>query len=340
MRLERIPMEVLVLLVERAGTLVVATAFMRPYGARTYSSIATPRSIPRCGRYERRSATMRIGRRFVETVVGKGYRFVGPIIRETADAERQVANYRLTRGTHAFALQDGENLIGRDPDVHVFLDHPSVSRRHARISITADRVVLEDLNSRNGTCVDGRGITSANRIARRHHHRCGSDHADFRLAVRRRIYAADERQGRPAGRGSSMAAVRLAPRDTAWRLRDSDADRRRRHGRGLSGERHAARARSRHQGCHRPPHDGSDVLARFEREAHAIAALSHPNIVALYDVGRDNGAAFAVMELLDGESLDRRLATADLPWRTALAIAAAVADGLHPPTPAASSTAT
>jgi TolB-like protein/Flp pilus assembly protein TadD len=71
-----------------------------------------------------------------------------------------------------------------------------------------------------------------------------------------------------------------------------------------------------------------DALARFEREARAIAALSHPNIVALHDVGRDNGAAYAVMELLDGESLDRRLATADLPWRTALDIAAAVADGL------------
>jgi TolB-like protein/Flp pilus assembly protein TadD len=71
-----------------------------------------------------------------------------------------------------------------------------------------------------------------------------------------------------------------------------------------------------------------DALARFEREARAIAALSHPNIVALHDVGRDNGAAFAVMELLDGESLDRRLATADLPWRTAFHVAAAVADGL------------
>jgi pSer/pThr/pTyr-binding forkhead associated (FHA) protein len=76
------------------------------------------------------------------------------------DAGRQVANCRLTRGTHAFALQNGENLIGRDPNVHVFLDHPSVSRRHARISVTAGRVALEDLNSRNGTCVDGHGITS------------------------------------------------------------------------------------------------------------------------------------------------------------------------------------
>src|SRR4051812_20187867 len=71
-----------------------------------------------------------------------------------------------------------------------------------------------------------------------------------------------------------------------------------------------------------------DALARFEREARAIAALSHPNIVALHDVGREHGAAFAVMELLDGESLDRRVAAADLPWKTALEIAAAVADGL------------
>ena len=70
------------------------------------------------------------------------------------------------------------------------------------------------------------------------------------------------------------------------------------------------------------------ALVRFEREARAIAALSHPNIVALHDVGRDNGCSFAVLELLDGETLDRRLARADMPWRTAFQIAAAVADGL------------
>ena len=71
-----------------------------------------------------------------------------------------------------------------------------------------------------------------------------------------------------------------------------------------------------------------DALARFEREARAVAALSHPNIVALHDVGHDNGIAFAVMELLDGQPLDRRLATEGLPWRTALEIAVAIADGL------------
>src|SRR5512147_3136268 len=70
------------------------------------------------------------------------------------------------------------------------------------------------------------------------------------------------------------------------------------------------------------------ALARFEREARAIAALSHPNIVALHDIGREGDLTYVVMELLEGESLDRRLANEVVPWRNALEIAAAVADGL------------
>ena len=71
-----------------------------------------------------------------------------------------------------------------------------------------------------------------------------------------------------------------------------------------------------------------NALARFEREARTVAALSHPNIVALYDVGRENGVVFAVMELLQGESLERYLSTQSLSWRRALDIAVSVADGL------------
>src|SRR5215475_10131723 len=46
-----------------------------------------------------------------------------------------------------------------------------------------------------------------------------------------------------------------------------------------------------------------DRRARFEREARAAAALSHPNIVAIFDAGVENGIAYAVTELLEGETL-------------------------------------
>ena len=58
-----------------------------------------------------------------------------------------------------------------------------------------------------------------------------------------------------------------------------------------------------------PPHLAMDeaARARFEREAKAIAALSHPNILAVYDVGTTDGVAYVVMELLEGETLRQRL---------------------------------
>ena len=72
--------------------------------------------------------------------------------------------------------------------------------------------------------------------------------------------------------------------------------------------------------------DGS--RKRFEREAQAVAALSHPNIVAVHDVGITNGRIYTVMELLDGETLRARLAHGPLSWRKAVPVAAAIAEGI------------
>src|SRR3984957_4425819 len=54
--------------------------------------------------------------------------------------------------------------------------------------------------------------------------------------------------------------------------------------------------------------DNPDHIRRFELEARAAAALNHPNIVAVYDVGLDDGAPYIVCELLEGEPLRKRLA--------------------------------
>jgi serine/threonine protein kinase/tetratricopeptide (TPR) repeat protein len=71
-----------------------------------------------------------------------------------------------------------------------------------------------------------------------------------------------------------------------------------------------------------------DALARFRRESKAVAALSHPNIRAIYDIGTDGGRTFAVMELLEGETLAGRLQSSVVEWQKAVQIALAIADGL------------
>jgi len=72
----------------------------------------------------------------------------------------------------------------------------------------------------------------------------------------------------------------------------------------------------------------SERLARFEREAKALAKLAHPNILTIFDFGRDADVTYAVTELLEGETLRDRLAEGALPWRKAVEMAAAIADGL------------
>ncbi|MCW9079689.1 MAG: protein kinase [Gammaproteobacteria bacterium] len=72
----------------------------------------------------------------------------------------------------------------------------------------------------------------------------------------------------------------------------------------------------------------SDRLARFEREAKAVAKLDHPNILAIHDFGSDEGVTYAVTELLSGQNLRQAIPASGMPWQKVVEIGAAIADGL------------
>ena len=97
--------------------------------------------------------------RLIRTVHGYGYAFAGEARDEPDPSARRAAARASPRGSPAyvfwagreFALKDGENVLGRDPEAAVYIDHTGVSRRHARIVLTGRRATLEDLGSKNGT---------------------------------------------------------------------------------------------------------------------------------------------------------------------------------------------
>ena len=106
--------------------------------------------------------------RWVRTVHRRGYAFQAAdgdavVASPGAPAPRQMphgpAGWWLVSPARRTPLAAGENLVGRDPECSVWLDSPSVSRRHARLVVEGDRVTAEDLGSKNGTRVGGRPIT-------------------------------------------------------------------------------------------------------------------------------------------------------------------------------------
>src|SRR6202030_1855627 len=72
----------------------------------------------------------------------------------------------------------------------------------------------------------------------------------------------------------------------------------------------------------------SDHLVRFEQEARAVAALNHPNILAVFDIGQHTGSPFLVSELIEGEPLRVVLDQGALPPRKAIAYGVKIAQGL------------
>ena len=101
--------------------------------------------------------------RFIRTVHRFGYAF-----RDTPSGEGGPpasrgggVSFRLKWMNGRVTLEEGEHVLGRDPDVEIFLNSAGVSRRHARIRIAEGRATIEDLGSKNGTFVGNQRVERA-----------------------------------------------------------------------------------------------------------------------------------------------------------------------------------
>jgi predicted component of type VI protein secretion system len=104
-----------------------------------------------------------------------------------------VARYRLRLLLQEFDLPPGETVLGRSPECHVTIDDPLVSREHAKILVTNERVVLRDLGSRNGSKLNGRPVAGEIELHDGDRVRIGNQELVFSRVV------APRRPGRPTG---------------------------------------------------------------------------------------------------------------------------------------------
>jgi DNA-binding winged helix-turn-helix (wHTH) protein len=121
--------------------------------------------------------------RFIRTVHGFGYAFCAeatdaPLARP--DSASGLA-FRLIWNRREIQLAEGENVLGRERGAVVWLDSSTVSRRHARITVTGDQAVIEDLDSRNGTWVRGRKVEAPTPLADHDEVKLGSVVMVFRV---------------------------------------------------------------------------------------------------------------------------------------------------------------
>jgi DNA-binding winged helix-turn-helix (wHTH) protein len=123
--------------------------------------------------------------RFVRTVHGFGYAFSGDVSPERR-SRKSLSDFhcRLSWGDREIALVEGENVLGRDPDVAVWIDLNSVSRHHARVVVSHGDARLEDLGSKNGTVLNGERITTSVPLANGDRIKIGAASLVFRCSRR------------------------------------------------------------------------------------------------------------------------------------------------------------
>jgi DNA-binding winged helix-turn-helix (wHTH) protein len=126
--------------------------------------------------------------RAIRTVHRHGYAFQAEAqeLPDTGASEPEPAagapatSYWIVVASGQIPLLAGENIVGRDPHARIWIDAPSVSRRHACIRVEGGRVTVDDLGSKNGTRVGDAPVTVATPIADGAQLRFGSVAAEFR----------------------------------------------------------------------------------------------------------------------------------------------------------------
>jgi DNA-binding winged helix-turn-helix (wHTH) protein len=99
---------------------------------------------------------------FIRTVYGFGYAFAGvatELAMETASPAPTQSGWKLVQQGREIPLQHGPNIVGRSGDGVIVLDFPTISRHHARVTITGDQASVEDLGSKNGTWVGTNAVS-------------------------------------------------------------------------------------------------------------------------------------------------------------------------------------
>ena len=102
---------------------------------------------------------------YIRTAHGFGYAFCGDATTRSRAPKTARPLCWLEWDRRRFPLSAGEHILGRDPDADISLDASTVSRRHARLIVTADGVTLEDFSSKNGTFRGAERVTSPVQLA-------------------------------------------------------------------------------------------------------------------------------------------------------------------------------
>jgi DNA-binding winged helix-turn-helix (wHTH) protein len=169
LKLERRPMELLILLIEHRGELVTREAIQRRLWGNDVFVDVDQGINTAINKIRQALKDDPSHPEFLQTVVGKGYRFVGPVKRITDDAvvpsPPSSSGFAVVWEGRSIPLADGVNLIGRDSEATVLIDSSTVSRKHAQIVLSGSIATIEDLGSKNATHVNGQRLEGCKRLA-------------------------------------------------------------------------------------------------------------------------------------------------------------------------------